>query len=53
MSEHGYCFLAAFLGTWSAIGLLVLAAKAQRFIDEYCRSDYDREQQRATSTKET
>lgn len=44
MSEYGYCFLAAFLGTWSAIGLLILVAKAQKAFDEFCRSDYNREQ---------
>lgn len=50
MSEHGYCFLAAFLGTWSAIGLLLLIAKAQKAFDEFCRSDYNREQARKGRT---
>lgn len=45
MSEHGYCFLASFAGTWCAIAVIALIVKARIAIEEFCRSDYTKEQE--------
>lgn len=52
MSDHGYCFLASFAGTWCAIGLLVLINKIQKAVEEFNRSDYTKEQARNNHSKQ-